>query len=262
MRFRLKVAYHGGAFHGWQIQSPGIRTVEGELTRAVEEITGVPTKVWGASRTDAGVHARGQVAAFDYEGPHPAESFFKGLNHLTPDDLQVVSVEEVAADFHPRHSARGKIYLYEIWTGFDTSPFLIDRTMRVRQALDVDAMNAAGEHLVGTHDFKSFQAAGCDAKTTVRRLWEVSARRTGPRTIQVRVTGSAFLKYMVRNIVGTLIDVGRGKRSPESMADVRDARDRSAAGPTAEPSGLTLERVFYPDWSCASRANPVGRSSP
>ena len=248
MRFRLKVAYHGGAFHGWQIQSPGIRTVEGELTKAVEEITGAPTKVWGASRTDAGVHARGQVAAFDYDGPHPAESFFKGLNHLTPSDLQIVSVDEVDPAFHPRHSARGKIYIYEIWTGFDTSPFRIDRTMRVRQPLDVDAMDAAGQRLVGMHDFRSFQAAGCDAKTTVRRLWEVSTRRAGPRTIEVRVTGSAFLKYMVRNIVGTLIYVGRGKEEPAWMDEVLAARDRSAAGPTAEPQGLTLDRVFYPDW--------------
>lgn len=247
MRFRLKVAYHGGKFHGWQIQEPWIRTVEGELTKAVAQITGAERKIWGASRTDAGVHARGQVAAFDYDGPH-GDAFFKGLNHLTPDDIRVVSVEPIDDAFHPRHSARGKIYLYELWIGFDTSPFLIDRTMRVRRSLDVDAMNAAGELLVGSHDFASFQATGCDAKTTVRRIWEVSAAKTGERTIQIRVTGSAFLKYMVRNMVGTLLEVGLGKRDPVWMAEVLEARDRSAAGATAEPQGLTLERVFYPDW--------------
>jgi tRNA pseudouridine38-40 synthase len=120
--------------------------------------------------------------------------------------------------------------------------------MRIRQPLDLTAMNVAGAHLVGTHDFSSFQAAGCDARTSVRRLWEVSAAQTGPRTIQVRVTGSGFLKYMVRNIVGTLIEVGRGKRDSSWMAEVLAARDRSAAGPTADACGLTLERVFYPDW--------------
>jgi tRNA pseudouridine38-40 synthase len=248
VRFRLKVAYHGAKFHGWQIQEPWTRTVQGELTKAVAQISSSDAQVLGASRTDAGVHARGQVAAFDYEGPHPAEAFFTGLNHLTEDDVQVLSVDPIDDGFHPRHSARGKIYLYEIWTGFDTSPFLFDRTMRVRRPLDTAAMNAAGEYLVGTHDFSSFRAAGCTAKTTVRRLWEVSAARTGPRTIQIRVTGSAFLKYMVRNIVGTLLEVGLRKQDPSWMGEVLAARDRSAAGATAEPQGLTLERVFYPDW--------------
>ncbi len=248
MRFRLKVAYHGGAFHGWQIQKGDIRTVEGELTKAVAQISGERRKIWGASRTDAGVHAVGQCAAFDYDGKHPAESFFKGLNHLTPDDMSILSVDTISDEFHPRHSARGKIYVYEIWTGFETSPFLIDRTMRVRRSVDAKAMAEAGRLIVGSHDFSSFQASGCDARSPIRTLWEVHAERMDERRIRIRVTGSAFLKYMVRNIVGTLLEVGVGKKDPAWMTAVLEARDRSAAGPTAEPQGLTLQRIFYPDW--------------
>lgn len=248
MRVRLKVAYHGGAFHGWQIQIPGVRTVEGELRKAVTQICGGETPtIWGASRTDAGVHALGQCAAFDYEGRHTVQTFFKGLNHLTPDDMSIVSVDMVRDDFHPRHSARGKIYVFEIWTGRETNPLLVDRTMHVRRPLDTRAMVEAGKHLVGEHDFSSFRGRGCSANTTVRTLWEVHTEQVDERLIRIRVTGSAFLKYMVRNIVGTLIEVGLGNKDPHWMISVLEARDRSAAGNKAKPQGLTLHRIFYPD---------------
>ncbi|MFT6398210.1 MAG: tRNA pseudouridine38-40 synthase [Bradymonadia bacterium] len=249
MRLRLKVAYHGGAFHGWQIQRPGVRTVEGELTKAVTQICGgEPQRLWGASRTDAGVHALDQCAAFDYDGKHSASAFFNGLNHLTPDDLSVLSVDRVSDDFHPRYSARGKLYVFEIWTGAETHPLMVDRTMHVRRSLDVHAMAEAGKRLVGTHDFTSFRGSGCSANTAVRTLWEVHTEQVDERLIRIRVTGTAFLKYMVRNIVGTLIPIGLGQKDPAWMTTVLEARDRSAAGTKSEPQGLTLQRIFYPDW--------------
>lgn len=251
MRVRLVVAYHGAAYHGWQIQND-VPTVEGALTDAVARITGARRKVWGASRTDAGVHAWGQVAAFDYDGPHPVQAFYRGLNHLTPSDIAIRFADEVPDAFHPRHSARGKIYTYDLWTRFERSPFLADRTMHVRRALDVAEMNRAGQALVGTHDFSSFRASGCDARSPVRHIWEVSVGTLDDGRIRVRVAGSAFLKYMVRNIVGTLVDVGTGRRPAAWVGEVLAARDRSAAGATAEPQGLTLRRIFHPDFACKS----------
>lgn len=245
MRVRLVVAYHGAAYHGWQIQ-PQVPTVEGALTDALERMTGQRPKVWGASRTDAGVHALGQVAAFDHDGPHDAKTFYRALNHLTPDDVAIVAADVVPDGFHPRHSARGKIYRYDLWTRYERSPFLGDRSMHVRRPLDVAAMQAAADRLVGEHDFSSFRAAGCDASSPVRRILAIRVLDPGDGRVRVRVAGSAFLKYMVRNIVGTLVEVGVGRRPPEWIDAVLSARDRSAAGATAEPRGLTLVRVFHP----------------
>ncbi len=242
----MRVEYHGAAFHGWQIQRDVV-TAEGVLTDAVETITGARVKVWGASRTDAGVHARGQVAAFDYAGPRRLDELYHGLNHLTPDALSIAAIDEVDDSFHPRHSARGKVYRYHLWPHFDRSPFLVDRTWQVRGAVDVGAMSAAAGHLVGEHDYSAFRASGCQASSPVRRLWEVSVRRRRDGRVTVQVAGSAFLKYMVRNLVGTLVEVGRGKRAPEWVAEVLAGRARCAAGPTADAKGLVLDRVFHPD---------------
>lgn len=246
------VRYDGTGFAGWQRQDNG-RTVQGALEDTLSRIAGEPVAVQGASRTDAGVHALGQVAAFDYEGRHDVRAFLRGLEHLTPPDIAIVAADAVPDEFHPRHSARGKLYTYDLWPHFPRSPFLADRTMHVRRELDVVAMDRAGARLVGTHDFSAFRAAGCDASSPVRRLWEVSTTRLSDGRVRVRVAGTAFLKYMVRNIVGTLLEVGSGKRPAEWVDSVLASRDRSNAGPTAEPGGLTLQRVFHPDFPLASR---------
>lgn len=254
MRIRLEVAYLGGRYHGWQRQ-PGLATIQGVLDEAVSRIGKRPVLVMGASRTDAGVHARGQVVAFDYEGRLTPGEFLRALNHWTPADIRVVRVDVVPSDFHPRHDARGKVYRYRMRSGFVADPFDAGQVYHVKHALDVEAMDRAARLLEGEHDFSSFRGPECDADHAVRRLFSVRVRRTPDGLVCVEVAGTAFLKYMVRNMVGTLLQVGGGRRTPASMRDVLAAHDRQAAGPTAEPHALTLERVFYPShpWAATAR---------
>ena len=248
-RIRLLVQYRGDGFHGWQVQSK-VRTVQGELQEALAQVCQRPIKLMGASRTDAGVHARGQVAAFDVEaGPRTRpRDFYRALNALTGSDLAVAKVEVVDSEFHPRHCARGKIYVYRIWDARHVDPLLRPTVWPIHGRLNVEAMRDAAPALVGEHDFTSFRGAGCDARSPVRRLLEVNVERTTPEMVEVRVVGTAFLKYMVRNIAGTLMDIGRGRRSVGSIEDILAAKDRSVAGRRADASGLTLERIFYPDF--------------
>lgn len=244
-RYRLLVAYHGARYHGWQLQKH-CDTVQGQLVTALEMLCGEPVQVMGASRTDAGVHARGQVCAFDYDGKHDARTFYRALNRLTPFDISIRAVQAVESSYHPRHSSRGKIYEYALRWGFHRDPFVEDRAWHVGDSLDVARMSEAAPLLVGEHDFTSFRASGCDALSPTRRMFEVSVAAEGPGAARVRVVGSAFLKYMVRNIVGTLVEVGRGRKQPSWVGDVLAARDRTVAGPTAPPHGLMLQRIFYP----------------
>ena len=239
------MAYDGAGFHGWQVQ-PGVRTVEGELAAAVELMARRPIKVWGASRTDAGVHALGQVAAFDDPGTHAPEAWYRALNRNTGDGLVVRAVYRVPATFHPRHDARGKIYHYRIVEGFHALPHLSRTSIREPSRLDVEAMHAAAQRLVGEHDFSAFRGVGCDASSPVRRLYGLRVERRG-ECVRVEVVGSAFLKYMVRIIVGTLLEVGRGRRDAGWVGGVLAGRDRAKAGMTAPPEGLTLARIFHPD---------------
>jgi tRNA pseudouridine38-40 synthase len=252
-RIRLRIAYHGGAFHGWQRQ-PVVRTVEGDLTAAITHMTRVPILLWGASRTDAGVHAGGQVAVFETRSPYSPMSFYKGINHLTESDVAVLEADEVSPYFHPRHDARGKVYRYWIADSHHVQPMHRDRSWHHRHPLDEERMHEVAQQLVGHHDFSSFRAAGCEASSPIRELYEVSVRRTDTNLVCVQVAGSAFLRYMVRAIVGTLVEVGRGCRTPEWFAAAVAAKVRSASGPTAPPHGLSLERVFYPDWPWASES--------
>ncbi len=249
--FRILVAYEGTAYHGWQIQSVD-RSVEGDLTQAAARILDCSldeVKVQGASRTDSGVHALGQVAHIAYEVDRERSTwdFVRGLNALTDDDICVVYVEPVPEGFHARHSARGKIYRYEIWNHRFAHPHRHRRQWRVNGELDFEAMQQAAEKLVGEHDFEAFRAADCDAVTTVRELRRVEVSRDGPRVV-IEVEGTAFLKYMVRIIVGTLVYIGAGTREPSVIDAMFETRDRALGGITAPPSGLTLVEVFYPDF--------------
>lgn len=244
-RVRLLVAYHGGPFHGWQIQR-SVPTVEGALTEAVAKLCGERVKVQGASRTDAGVHALGQTAAFDDPYDREPEVFFRALNRLTPREVEVRAVDIVDEAFHPRHDARGKVYRYLLEDTFAPSPLYLDRAWHHSHPLDAGLMQREAQVLVGEHDFSSFRATGCEASGPVRRLRHVEVRRRDERLVEVRVEGSAFLKYMVRNIVGSLCWVGSGQRPAGWLAEALAARDRTQAGPTAPPWGLTLERIYYP----------------
>ena len=243
-RVLLKVAYDGTAFHGWQVQ-PGVRTVEGELNRALSELTKEEITVIGASRTDAGVHALGNVAVFDTACTIPPDRFSYALNTLLPEDVKVVASKEVAADWHPRKTACRKTYEYRIHTGEFDNPLKRRNSWHVPYALDVAKMQEAARYLVGEHDFVSFCSVHTQAESTVRTIYSVEVRIIGGDDILIRITGNGFLYNMVRIITGSLVEVGAGKRSPEWTKQVLESRDRTKGGPTAPPQGLLLREIVY-----------------
>jgi tRNA pseudouridine38-40 synthase len=249
-RFRALVAYDGAAFHGWQIQSAA-HTVEGELTRALAQVHGrlgstLPLKVQGASRTDAGVHAEGQVAHFDYHGDMDARRLARAINAVSDPAVRVLHLEPAPSDFHARHDARGKQYRYRLWAHSESHPLRRHQAMHVRHALDLDAMRAGAPQLLGTHDFTSLRASGCAAASPVVTLTRLEIQGTPP-ALELVVEGTAFLKYMVRNLVGTLLEVGRGRLDADAIPALLRAKDREQAGETAPPHGLRLMWVRYPE---------------
>jgi tRNA pseudouridine38-40 synthase len=255
---KLTLAYDGGPFVGWQQQAHGV-SIQGLIEAALTRVTGVETRVTGAGRTDAGVHALGQVASARISGDQSIAELWRALNALLPPDIRVVGVDEAPADFHARFAAKGKRYAYRLATAAVLSPFERRYAWHVTYSLETAAMSTALEALVGTHDFAVFQAAGSTASDTVRTLFEASivtsasaplsgpwgaAPVTAPGLVVV-LRGDGFLRHMVRNIVGTLVEVGRGRRASASMATLLDSRDRRLAGPTAPPEGLFLVEVEY-----------------
>ena len=255
-RIRLLIGYHGRNYHGWQIQHR-VPSVEEEIAKAVERMSGVAIKVRGSSRTDAGVHALGQVACFDEVVERSVHAWYGGLNRWTPHDITIRAVDRVPDDFHPRHDSRGKVYTYRISTAPLRDPMTDDRAWQLKRPLDLEAMREGAAHLIGEHDFSSFRAVGCDANGPVRRVRQIRIEQESPHIVKVTVEGNAFLKYMVRNLVGTLSWVGTGARSADWVREALEARDRQAAGQTAPAEGLTLEKIFYPrhPWTDAA-GNP------
>ncbi len=245
---KLTIEYLGSAYFGWQIQ-PGRPTVQGELERALSIALREPVRTRGAARTDAGVHALGQVASAIVDAPAEPWRLTRSMNALLPEDIVVRQVEIVPESFHARHSARGRIYRYQIATGPSWSPFLRATTTWSRTPLDAAAMDAAARLLEGEHDFSSFRSSGdqSESPTKVIRSSRVGRVEGAPDLLHYTVEGSSFLQHMVRAIAGTLIEVGRGRRHPDEMTRVVEARRRSAAGPTAPARGLTLVSVIYPD---------------
>lgn len=288
-RILLSVAYDGTDYAGFQAQKSGVPTIEGELNRALTELTGVPVEVIGASRTDSGVHARCNLAVFDTESRIPPEKFAHAINVRLPDQICVQTSMEVPADFHPRRCSTVKTYEYRIWNAQMPDPMRRLYTYFSRYRFDIDKMREAAAYLVGEHDFKSFCSTYTSAKTTVREVLaveveeilpgcetalpgsetalpgseialtdsenvsdshsdagpgsdSVSSAARMPREIVIRVTGRGFLYNMVRIIAGTLMEVGRGAKTPDQIPDILNACDRRAAGPTAPACGLTLVR--------------------
>ena len=247
----LVVAYDGTPFCGWQKQD-GMTSVQGCLEDAVGRMNAAPTEVRGASRTDAGVHAEWQIAAFDTERDYPAERFRIALNALTPPEITVRYACEAPEGFQPRFESQGKHYRYWFYQGRYLPPFLVHRAAHTKP-LDVENMHRAAQHLIGRHDFTSFRAQDCQARSPVRTLTRIAVTRAeGPYAfachdegalVQIDVEGTAFLKQMVRIIAGTLLDFGWGRDASE-MPDILEARRRDAAGQTAPACGLTLVRSY------------------
>jgi len=243
--FRLLVEYDGTDLEGWQIQPEPARTVQGLLVATLARITGVAARVNGAGRTDAGVHAEGQIANTSVATRLGAGELQRALNALLPLDVAVREVAVVPDSFHARRDAHSKLYVYRLWTGLARSPLRERNSLWIPAPLDLDAMRAAALGLIGTHDFSSFRAAGSAVIGSVRTLSRVEIRGERGGEVALDFEGTGFLRYMVRNLVGTLLEVGRGRRGPESIAALLAARDRNQAGPTALAQGLTLVRIRY-----------------
>ena len=238
-RIMMKVAYDGTSYSGYAVQD-GKTTIEGTLNSVLSEITGETVEVIGASRTDAGVHAYGNLAVFDTASPIPAERFARVLNSRLPGDIRIVSSCETASDFHPRRAGLIKSYEYRILNSRIPDPMTRLYTYQYSFELDPEAMNEAAAYLVGEHDFTSFCNPASQAETRVRDITECRVACRQPDNITIYVSGHGFLYHMVRIITGTLLEVGRGFRTPASVRDILEARDRRAAGFTAPPQGLFL----------------------
>ena len=246
---RIHIAYDGTDFHGWQKQ-PNTRTVEGEILRALSRLHNCePAEVefQGASRTDAGVHALGQVASFASHPDRDVWDYVRGLNAMTPDDITINHGEIAPETFNARHHSAGKLYRYLIWNHRFDHPLLRRTHWGVREPLDIEPMRAAAEYMLGTHDFSAFRASDCQAASTVREVTSVELTEFDGCGICIEVRGTAFLKNMVRIMAGTLVDVGRRVIVADSVADIISGADRAAAGITAPARGLTLVEVFYPE---------------
>ncbi|HOP73560.1 MAG TPA: tRNA pseudouridine(38-40) synthase TruA [Bacillota bacterium] len=243
---KMVVAYEGTHYAGFQRQAGGVKTIQGALEEAIAQITGSMPNVIGAGRTDAGVHALGQVVHFHSETRLKEGQLLNALNAVLPRDIVICEVSEVPAEFHSRYSALSKTYSYRIWNDPVRPVFHREWLYHYKYPLDTAVMREAASFIVGQHDFKSFQASGSSVKTTVRTVHFCELMSEGPE-ITIRINADGFLYHMVRNIVGTLILVGTGRMSLAGFKAVLAACDRNAAGPTAPASGLCLEEVFYPE---------------
>lgn len=242
-RVKLTVAYDGTNYCGWQVQPNGI-TIQEVLNQCLSEFTGEKIETIGASRTDAGVHALGNVAVFDTEMRMPGDKFSFALNQRLPEDIRIQKSEEVDVNFHPRYIKSQKTYEYRILNRRFPIPTERFYSHFTYIPLDIEKMRKAAEYLVGKHDFKSFCGTGAQVKTTVRTVKEIQIEKNEDR-ITIRITGEGFLYNMVRIIAGTLMDIGGGLYPPEKMQEILEAKDRKKAGPTAPARGLTLMEIQY-----------------
>jgi tRNA pseudouridine38-40 synthase len=240
---QLTLEYDGTGYVGWQVQPNG-PSIQAELERALSTLLQEQVRVTGAGRTDAGVHALGQVASLVTVKTIPLKAFVAGTNALMPKDIAVIAAAEREEGFDARRSARGKIYRYRIVNRACRAPLERRFAWEIFGPLDDAAMARAAQPLIGSHDFSAFRASDCEARTTVRELRRLQIRREGDR-LELEIEATAFLKHMVRNIVGTLVQVGQGRRAEASVTEVLAKGDRTRAGPTAPPQGLCLLRVHY-----------------
>jgi tRNA pseudouridine38-40 synthase len=258
---RLDVQYDGTDFHGWQ-RMPGVPTLQGALEEALSTVLRKPVEINAAGRTDAGVHAHGQVCTFLWDEPLDEEKLrrlLRGVNALTPDGIAVRSIRNVPDRFHARFSAVGKRYIYRIHNGVAPPVFEPRFLWHVPHPLNVDAMQQAAWCLLGEHDFNAFRASGCQAQHAHRYIWRARVFRDGGEGVTVELWGNAFVRSQVRITVGTLVEIGQGRRAAQDMRRILETLDRTQAGKTAPPQGLSLHRVFYPDDAAEAGIPPGAR---
>jgi len=241
---KIHIQYLGTRYHGWQIQ-PDRPTIQGHLEAALGQVLNEPTQIVGAGRTDAGVHAHGQVASLATASNISLRGLVLGTNTLLPKDIRVMDVEEASHGFHARHHARSKDYVYLFSEATVLSPFLAATVHSVKGKLDRDRMGRAVQEFLGKHDFTAFCGPEGRLKETTREVTISELRYEGGAIYRYQIRANGFLQYLVRNIVGTLLEIGKGKLPPEAVPRILASRDRTQAGPTADPRGLTLERVHY-----------------
>lgn len=245
-RVKLTVAYDGTNYCGWQVQPNGL-AVQEVLNKCLSELLKEEIVTLGASRTDAGVHALGNVAVFDTEARMPAEKISYALNTKLPADIRIRESMEVPADFHPRFQKTIKTYEYKIYNHRFPDPTKRLYSCFHYYPLDVEKMQEAGKHLVGEHDFKSFSTFKPEIESTVRHIYDLQVTRSADDVITIRIQGNGFLYHMVRIIAGTLIRVGGGYYPPEHVKEILEGKNRELAGETARPEGLTLVEIRYPE---------------
>ncbi|MFO7554037.1 MAG: tRNA pseudouridine(38-40) synthase TruA [Desulfobacterales bacterium] len=242
--FKITIEYDGSAYHGWQRQTMD-RTIQGEIETALMTMAGNRVALTGSGRTDAGVHAYNQVANFQCETQLTPGVFQKGLNSLLPEDIVITSCEVVPEEFHAQYDAKSKTYHYRILNR--PIPVAISRqyAWHIRKELDLDAMRGALHFIVGTHDFKAFEGSGSPRADTIRCIINADLFKTDDGYVVLKIEGDGFLRFMVRNIVGTLVDVGLGKITPDDFKQILVSKDRNLAGITAPAHGLFLMTVRY-----------------
>jgi tRNA pseudouridine38-40 synthase len=243
MVLKLTIEYDGGNYSGWQLQ-PRHDSIQGRIEAALERIFAAPVRVFGSGRTDAGVHARGQVASISIPRPFDAAEMQRALNSILPPDIVVLDIAVAPEEFDPRRAARSRVYEYRVLNRQVASAFDYRYSWLVRDQLDLAAMNRAAQIFVGEHDFAAFRSLGTEVRTTIRRVISSEWTRAGD-VLLYRVEANSFLRHMVRAMVAAMIDVGRGKLTPDQIATILAGRDRGAAPANAPPGGLYLVEVRY-----------------
>jgi tRNA pseudouridine38-40 synthase len=242
--FKITIEYDGTTYHGWQRQKND-RTVQEEIEKALLTITGQDVTLTGSGRTDAGVHAYAQIANFKSDTRLGRQDFFGGLNSLTADDIVITGCEEVDASFHARYDVKSKVYVYKVLNRPIPAAISRQYTWYIRKKLNLEAIRAAGAHLIGSHDFKAFEGVGSPRSHTTRSVFKTGLIEEQDGYLTFEIEADGFLRFMVRNIVGTLVEVGLDKISPDEFKRILASKDRSRAGATAPAHGLFLARVNY-----------------
>ncbi len=239
----FKVAYDGSKYHGFQRQD-NAWTVQEAIEDGLKTLLKEDVKIIGASRTDAGVHAKGQVFNLKVDTPIPVERFPLALNTKLPRDIIIIDTIDVDDDFHARYNSKDKVYSYQIYNNNIPSPFVRNYAYHIKRKLDLNKMREGASYLIGKYDFSSFRSAGCNAKTSIREIFSIDIEKSN-NLIVIRIKGGGFLYKMVRIIMGTLIKVGLNKIDPKGVQKILLAKDRQQAGPTAPACGLFLEKIYY-----------------